>query len=446
MRLFPLCAAFALACAGVVVPPSPAHAQNVSESERLAAREQFMQGDQLQREGKFAEALEKFQRAQRLFSAPTNLLRVAQCQAALHRLVEATTTYRTLINTPLPAGSPAAFQQAIDQARAELPQVEPRVPRIKIDILPKDIPNLTVQVDGERVNPVLIGEPLARDPGTHRINAIAPGYAPAEATLVLRESETKGVVLTLKPMPGVTYSPGGSDPPPLPPVPPVATTVEPPPSVPPVPVAPPEPYVRPEPPTSTSSLLGGMRLGWTLPNGDFESNVGAESYAKGGVSFGLQGGLRFARRWLLMGTIERASLGQGSRASTATGLIGDGSSTQSSTLLAATLGYVANPEKVSFYGYLGAGYRWFNAELTDTRALRTVTTTVEYSGPEFLVGIGLWLKLGKWLRLVPKAEVGVGSFSNKTVTCTDNCTVPDLEKATHTFGLLGLAGYYNLDF
>src|ERR1700674_4163942 len=115
--------------------PPQAHAQ-VTDSERSAARELFKEGDELQRAGKFTEELEKLQRAQRVYSAPTNELRIAECQAALGLLVESAESYRTALRMPMPPGSPQAFQAAVDQAKAELAQVEPRVPKLIVHLAP----------------------------------------------------------------------------------------------------------------------------------------------------------------------------------------------------------------------------------------------------------------------------------------------------------------------
>ena len=86
----------------------------VSDAERAAARDLFKEGDELQRAGKFADALDKFQRAERAYDAPTNVVRIAECQAALGRLVESAETYRSALRAPLPPGSPQAFQTAMD--------------------------------------------------------------------------------------------------------------------------------------------------------------------------------------------------------------------------------------------------------------------------------------------------------------------------------------------
>ena len=52
---------------------------------------------------------------------------LAECEAALGKLVESAETYRTLTRTPLPPGAPNAFVQAQAQGAAELTQVEPRI-------------------------------------------------------------------------------------------------------------------------------------------------------------------------------------------------------------------------------------------------------------------------------------------------------------------------------
>ena len=181
MRKLPLLLAFTLTLASSF----PAQAQ-ITDAERAAARELFREGDELQRAGKFAEALDKFQRAQQAFSAPTNMLRIAECDAALGRLVESAESYRAIVRTPLPPGSPAAFQAAVDQAKAELSQVEPRVPKLVVQIEPANLPNAQMQIDGQHVPGALIGAPIPLDPGTHSVSVVAQGYgASAEQQVVL---------------------------------------------------------------------------------------------------------------------------------------------------------------------------------------------------------------------------------------------------------------------
>src|SRR5258708_31663881 len=106
MRTFPLLIFTSLtSLASVLLCAAPPPRAQLSDTERAGARELFKQGDQLQRAGHFAEALDKFQRAQQVFAAPTNLLRIAECDAALGRLVESTEPFRAALPSPLPAGA-----------------------------------------------------------------------------------------------------------------------------------------------------------------------------------------------------------------------------------------------------------------------------------------------------------------------------------------------------
>ena len=163
-----------------------AHAQ-VTESERAAARQLFHEGDELQRAGKFAEALDKFQRAQQVFSAPTNMLRIAECDAALGHLVASAEAYRALVRTPLPAHSPKAFEAAVDQARGELAQVEPRVPRLVIRIDPAGAPVPRCKSTGSPSPPRFSASLFPLDPGSHEVLVSASGFVSAQQSVVLKE-------------------------------------------------------------------------------------------------------------------------------------------------------------------------------------------------------------------------------------------------------------------
>src|SRR5690242_2791819 len=113
-----------------------AFAQMSEGEKKAAARAAYQAGVQLQDQGKPAEALEKFQGAQKLYDAPTHLLHIAECQALLGKLVEASETYQSMIVKPLPAGSPDAFVQAVDQAKAEAPGLRARIPTLKVTVKP----------------------------------------------------------------------------------------------------------------------------------------------------------------------------------------------------------------------------------------------------------------------------------------------------------------------
>jgi hypothetical protein len=120
----------------IALSASVASAQ-LSEGERkAAARAAYTEGVTLQEKGNPAEALARFEAAEKLFDAPTHLLHIAECQALTGRLVEASETYETLIRKSYGKDAPEVFLQAQDQGRAELAQLKPRVPTMRVLVKP----------------------------------------------------------------------------------------------------------------------------------------------------------------------------------------------------------------------------------------------------------------------------------------------------------------------
>lgn len=169
----------------------------VSDADRHAARDLYREGFSLQQAGKHAEALEKFTRSFRVYGAPTTGLRIAECQAMLGKLVEAAEIFRAVQAIAVPPGN-AAFDQAKQQAAAELQQVEARMPRLTIEVTPASVRNLTVTIDGQPMSAALVGVPRPINPGPHTIVATAPNYKIAEAQVDIKEKERSTVTLALK--------------------------------------------------------------------------------------------------------------------------------------------------------------------------------------------------------------------------------------------------------
>jgi tetratricopeptide (TPR) repeat protein len=432
-----------LLVATLVVSASAGQAgAQVSEAERAAARELFRQGDELQRASKFPEALDKFQRAQQVYAAPTNLLRIAECDAALGRLVESAEAYRAVVRTTLPAGSPPAFQAALDQARAELEQVAPRVPKLVVEAqVPSGAANLQLQIDGQSVSAALIGEPIQLDPGTHKVLVLAAGFAAPEQQIELKEQQTKTVSFALKAIPGAIVAPatGGAG---------ALTTTSrsdvPPPSTLAAErtAAPTSPEVEPAavlaPTRSRASLLFGAHLGLEVPSGKLpgggaaSSPVEASSVGAAGLAYALDGGLRFARQWYVGITLEHAQLSGGNLY----GLpAGDNHASSNTTLLAVALGLIVNPDRLSLYGEVGLGNRWFSYKEGPTGG---VSSGQGYTSGEVTLGAGLWIPAGRAWRVIPKATVSFGTFGPPA----NDRSEPNL---TQGFFMLGVAGYYNAD-
>jgi hypothetical protein len=401
---------FSVALGVALLGACPAARAQVSDAERAAARQLFKDGDDLQHQGQLALALDKFQRAQQVFNAPSNLLRIAQCQAGLGKLVEATETYRALARTVLTPGSPPAFQTAIDQGNTELPQVEPRVPKVVV-VAPPGIPGIGMQIDGQSVPPALIGAPLPLDPGPHTIVISAPGFATAEQRVVLQERDTKTIAMALRPLPPAAVAPPQA--PPQPP-PPLSSAPQPQPPAayaspaPPPPPPPDRGVVPSQPPPSRTGLVVGLHLGDQLfvPGVNGAPNLSGAAYA-------LDGGLRFGRNWYVGLTFEHAGL-SGST---------DGLKFQANTTTAGVvISLITNPDRVSFYLSVGGEQRWYNA---------TSPLTGSQSGGEGMLATGVWIPIGSSVRLLPELIASFGTFSG----ASDG----------HQVYVFAVAGFYNLD-
>jgi hypothetical protein len=171
----------------------------VTDEERQAARNLYFEGVELQNNGKYADALDRFTRAQRIFSAPTHVLHMAECQRALGKLVESAESYRAIIRADLGRNAPPAFVQAQQQAAAELPAVEAVIPTLRVDVTPQNVQNPYLTINGQAVNSALIGVARPINPGTHAVAVNAAGYQKAEQTVTIAEKEKKAITLELKP-------------------------------------------------------------------------------------------------------------------------------------------------------------------------------------------------------------------------------------------------------
>lgn len=420
----------------VAVPsltPRAALAQQgtVSASDRQLARTLYTKGYEAQQGGRFAEALDSFQRSFDLFNAPTTALHIAECQAALGKLVEASETYRGVAKLQLEPGAPPEFQHAKDQAAAELAQIEPRIPMLTIRVAPTP-PNLVVTLDGALVKNASLGFPRGVNPGVHKVVAVAPGYLQAEQSLDVKERTTPTVSLALQ-AGAVTYTPVGPGTNPTGP----GTNPTGPGTNPTGPGTgptnpPPNGWQQPPPnntgfqnqwtqPTqrrySRMSLLFGAKFQVLVPTGKISDSAGDLS-AVAGVGGGGGGDIafRFARYFLIGVDIEGGAFGDASKV---------GLGTPTTLFVGPYLGYIGNPEGVGFYAEIGGGYRqmWSSAS--------------SVYGGDFLLGVGLHFKAGP-VRLIPKVTASMGAFSN-----TQTGSITDM--SPHFIFGFGLTGFFDLD-
>jgi len=175
-------------------------APEMSESERkAAARAAYLEGIKLQEAGNCAEALPRLEAAQKLFSAPTHLLHIGQCQNANGKLVEAAETYETLVRVPLTKDSPEVFHQSQDEGRKELARIKPRIPTLRVQITPapSSLSSLVVKLNGNAVPTAVLGIARPVNPGKYKVTVWAAGYKEAVETVDVGEGSSKAIELKL---------------------------------------------------------------------------------------------------------------------------------------------------------------------------------------------------------------------------------------------------------
>lgn len=191
----------------VALLPAVASAQTSEDEKRNAARDLGLKGNAAYEQGDFATAIDLYRRASSLYPVPTLSVRLGRALVKLGRLVEAEEAYIKTLRYELPATAPDAFKQAIVVAKADLAELSPRVPRLKLSVTGATQP--TVTIDSKLLEPALVGIARKVDPGTYKIRAEAPGSLPSETTVELKEGEQKDVRLELKPDPNAKPVPPG---------------------------------------------------------------------------------------------------------------------------------------------------------------------------------------------------------------------------------------------
>lgn len=411
----------------------PARAQMSDTERKSAARAAYTEGVKLQDDGKYAEALVRFEAAQKFFDAPTHLLHIAECQALTGRLVEASETYEALTRKSMPAGSPDAFVQAQQQGQAELPALRARVPTLRVTTKPDhaQLQGLQVNVNGVNMPVELLGIARPLNPGVYRFSAQAQGYATEKPIDVpLGEKEQKSIELTL------VQRQGG----------PVVVA------------APPPPYGQQPPPyqgnpnhqyaprasddtTTPFGLLFGAKGGAVVPAGDISATVPISNIATAGGGFGLDFYFRLAKMMLIGGSFDYGALGTPSTIQGATGNF----QTSASTLHGAfVIGILPAPDKTSFIGDLGIGSRGLKYTRTQVGTGTSQNVDLSASGFAFNLGLGVSIPAGP-VRIVPKADMNVGSFSSLTNNLTRQ-SGDILDKSTYLTFFVGIALYGSVGF
>jgi hypothetical protein len=162
-----------------------------SEPTLRAARDLFLAAEKDEDAGRWADALEKLRRVAEVKLTSGVRYHTALCEEHLGRLVAALNDYQA-------AADQARVERAADVLRLVDGRVRDsteRVPRITIVLVPS-LPDATVRLDG---HPIAAGEVVLADPGTHSIDADAPGRKTSATTVTVQEHDATRVEIALEP-------------------------------------------------------------------------------------------------------------------------------------------------------------------------------------------------------------------------------------------------------
>jgi hypothetical protein len=198
------------AAALVAVFALPVRAEPPARDPVLAEAE-FQRGWELLEKGDWPAACARFEASMALDPAVSTALRIAACREREGKLATAWYEYQQALklNEELPQSAERRTELA-GFARSALAALDPKVPRLRV-ALPARPDGTTVQRNGMPLPLASLADPIMVDAGEQVLEARAPGFEPARATVTAREGHTVDVELRLVP---------AAPPPPPPPVPP----------------------------------------------------------------------------------------------------------------------------------------------------------------------------------------------------------------------------------
>jgi hypothetical protein len=180
-------------------------------AERETARRLMDEGRERLRVGDKERAVEAFQKAHDIMKVPTTGVALAKAQLAVGHLVEARDVALEVVRMPRENGEHAIFEKARKEAKELELSIKARIPTVRIIV--KGGPATRVSVDGGEVPSLLLGEPVAMNPGKHSIIARNADTIERRAEVDLAERDAKEVELTLPvPSPAVVVAPVPSQP------------------------------------------------------------------------------------------------------------------------------------------------------------------------------------------------------------------------------------------
>jgi len=176
-----------------------------SAADRATARELASEGYFALQDKRYADAADRFRRADALVHAPTLTLDWARSLVGLGQFVEAQERYELIIREGIDPKAPPSWKRAMTDAKAELATLKPRLAWLTITV--KGSNDAQVTIDGFAVPAAAIGVRRAVNPGAREVAIGATGFLGQHQKLSLVEGQEGSVVFELVPDPDQQASP-----------------------------------------------------------------------------------------------------------------------------------------------------------------------------------------------------------------------------------------------
>jgi hypothetical protein len=186
----------------------PAFAEGPS-SNKAAAEALFVEGRRLVNEGHYAEACPKFEASQKLDPGLGTMLNLADCYERIGKTASAWAQYREAIPLARAAGASEREDMAVAHSKA----LESRLSTLTIRAMSGSEGGaaLDIRRDGVSVDPAELSTPIPVDPGTHEVDASAPGHRPWSTKVEVGGDAAK-VVIEVPKLTGGNGAAGGGPP------------------------------------------------------------------------------------------------------------------------------------------------------------------------------------------------------------------------------------------
>jgi hypothetical protein len=173
--------ASAFAAAATLLEPRGALADDPG-GDTTIAQTLFEEGRRLMEAKQYALACPKFEESQRRRPGTGTLLNLALCNEALGKKATAWGNFKEVLFASKKESNEA--REAF--AQEHISALEPKLSKLQVDA--ESTPGLVIRRDGQEIPGAALGTPIPVDPGTHELEATAPGYSVWSTTIKVGDS------------------------------------------------------------------------------------------------------------------------------------------------------------------------------------------------------------------------------------------------------------------